>query len=250
MAAHNMMTGSVGETGAREPGGTPADGASADGVHTDAVPAAEGYRSDTGHRYEVVESDVVFTGRIIRLRRDVVRMPDGVVSQRDVIMHPGAVGVVALDETGRVVMVNQYRHPVRRALWELPAGILDVPGEPLVTAAARELAEEAHLTAARWDLLVDVLASPGMTDEAYRVFLARDLAVIPPSQRHVGVHEEADMRTQRVDLDEAVAGVLSGSITNAMAVVGILATATARAGGFASLRAADAPWPDRPTPAG
>ncbi|SBW26277.1 NUDIX hydrolase [Candidatus Protofrankia californiensis] len=222
----------------------------ADGTPADGTPVAAGYRSDTGHHYEVAESDVVFTGRIIRLRRDIVRMPDGVVSQRDVVMHPGAVGVVALDETGQVVMVNQYRHPVRRALWELPAGILDVPGERLATAAARELAEEAHLTAARWDLLVDVLASPGMTDEAYRVFLARDLAVIPPSQRHVGVHEEADMRTQRVDLDEAVTGVLSGSITNAMAVIGILAVATARAGGFASLRAADVPWPDRPAPAG
>ncbi|WP_131770775.1 NUDIX domain-containing protein [Candidatus Protofrankia californiensis] len=249
MAADNVTAGKVGETGAQEPDGTQPDTAP-DGVPADETPVAAGYRSDTGHHYEVAESDVVFTGRIIRLRRDIVRMPDGVVSQRDVVMHPGAVGVVALDETGRVVMVNQYRHPVRRALWELPAGILDVPGEPLVTAAARELAEEAHLTAARWDLLVDVLASPGMTDEAYRVFLARDLAVIPPSQRHVGVHEEADMRTQRVDLDEAVTGVLSGSITNAMAVIGILAAATARAGGFASLRAADVPWPDRPAPAG
>ncbi len=227
MTAHNMT----------------ADDGIADGVTAD---DGTGYRSETGHHYEVVDSEVTFAGRIIAVRRDIVRMPDGVVSQRDIVMHPGAVGVVALDEAGRVVMVHQYRHPVRRALWELPAGILDVAGEPPAHAAARELAEEAGLTATRWDLLVDVLASPGMTDEAYRVFLARDLVEIPAVDRHVGVHEEADMRTARVDLDEAVARVLSGSITNAMAVVGLLAAATARADGFNSLRPVDAPWQDRP----
>ncbi len=208
------------------------------------------FSSETGHRYEVVDSDIAFIGRIISVRRDAVRMPDGGVSQRDVIVHPGAVGVVALDEADRVVMVYQYRHPVRRPLWELPAGILDVPGEPPVEAAARELAEEANLTAGRWDLLVDVLASPGMTNEAYRVFLARDLATIPLSDQHVRVHEEADMQIARVDLDKAVGQILDGAITNAMAVVGLLAAATARLNGFTRLRPVDAPWPDRPRSVG
>ncbi len=125
-----------------------------------------------------------------------------------------------------------------------------MPGEPPVEAAARELAEEANLTAGRWDLLVDVLASPGMTNEAYRLFLARDLAAIPLSEQHVRVHEEADMQVTRIDLDKAVSQVLEGSITNAMAVIGLLAAATARAHGFTRLRLADAPWPDRPDPVG
>ncbi|WP_239335861.1 NUDIX domain-containing protein [Frankia sp. CiP3] len=225
-------------------------GVAANEPAADVVDHAVAYRSATGHRYEVVESEVAFTGRIIAVRRDAVRMPDGGVSQRDVVVHPGAVGVVALDEADRVVMVHQYRHPVRRPLWELPAGILDVPGEPPVEAAARELAEEANLTAGRWDLLVDVLASPGMTNEAYRLFLARDLAAIPLSEQHVRVHEEADMQVTRIDLDRAVSQVLEGSITNAMAVIGLLAAATARAHGFTRLRLADAPWPDRPDPVG
>ncbi|MDT3445749.1 MULTISPECIES: NUDIX domain-containing protein [unclassified Pseudofrankia] len=183
---------------------------------------------------------------MIAIRRDLVRMPDGDVSQRDVVVHPGAVGVVALDDAERVVMVRQYRHPVRGPLWELPAGILDLPGEPASTAAARELAEEAALRAEQWAVLADVWASPGMTDEAYRVFLARGLSEIPATERYAGVHEEAEMSVARVPLDEAVTRVLEGDITNAMAVVGILAAARARDIGFATLRSPDAPWPARP----
>jgi ADP-ribose pyrophosphatase len=205
-------------------------------------PAAPG----STHRYEVVESSVPYRGRIISIRRDLVRMPDGDVSQRDVVVHPGAVGVVALDDAERIVMVRQYRHPIGGPLWELPAGILDIPGEPASEAAARELAEEAALRADTWSVLVDVHASPGMTDEAYRLFLARGLAEIPVEARHVGVHEEAEMGVTRVPLDEALTRVLDGDITNAMAVVGILAAARARDLGFSTLRAPDAPWPARP----
>lgn len=202
------------------------------------------------YRYEVTESDVAYQGRVIAVRRDMVTMPDGGVSQRDVVIHPGAVGVVALDERGRVVLVRQYRHPVSGPLWELPAGILDVAGEPASRAAARELAEEADLVAGDWRVLVDAFSSPGMTDEAYRVFLARDLSEVPPVSRHVGVHEEAEMAVERVDLDEAVAAVLRGEITNAMAVVGLLAAHRARLDGFVALRPSDAPWPARPHHAG
>ncbi|WP_261568480.1 NUDIX domain-containing protein [Frankia gtarii] len=198
------------------------------------------------HRYEVTESTLAYQGRIISVRRDQVRMPEGDVSQRDVVVHPGAVGVVALDDDGRVVMVHQYRHPVGGPLWELPAGILDVAGEPASVAAARELAEETGLRADRFDLLVDVWSSPGMTDEAYRIFLARGLGEIPAAQRYVPVHEEAEMGLARIDLDEAVARVLRGEITNAMAVVGLLAAQRARAADFAGLRPLDAPWPARP----
>ncbi|OAA28348.1 ADP-ribose pyrophosphatase [Frankia sp. EI5c] len=206
--------------------------------------------SETAHSYEVADSSVVYRGRVISLRRDMVRMPDGDTSQRDVVVHPGAVGVVALDERERVVMVRQYRHPVRGPLWELPAGILDVPGEPASIAAARELAEEAGLRAGQFDLLVDVYASPGMTDEAYRVFLARDLVEIPAAERHVGVHEEAEMDITRVELSEAVDRVMRGEITNAMAVMGLLATYRARADGYRNLRPVSSPWAARPAASG
>ncbi|WP_307874010.1 MULTISPECIES: NUDIX hydrolase [unclassified Frankia] len=209
--------------------------------------AGAGPGSQTSHTYEVAESTTPYQGRIIAIRRDLVRMPDGDVAQRDVVVHPGAVGVVALDDAERVVMVFQYRHPVRRPLWELPAGILDEPGEPASVAAARELAEETALRAERWSVLADVWASPGMTDEAFRVFLARGLSEIPVGERYVPVHEEAEMTVARVPLDEAVTRVLDGDISNAMAVVGILAAARARDIGFATLRPADAPWAARPT---
>ncbi|HMA46450.1 MAG TPA: NUDIX hydrolase [Frankiaceae bacterium] len=198
------------------------------------------------HRYTVTDSDVVYRGKVVDVRRDVVAMPGGGTSQRDVVVHPGAVGVVALDDTGRVMLLRQYRHPVGAALWELPAGILDVPDEPASRAAARELAEEVGLTARRWDLLVDVYTSPGMTDEAIRVYLARDLVAVPDDERHVGVDEEADLELAWVGLDDAVTRVLAGGIGNAMAVIGLLAAAAARDRGFAPLRPVASPWPARP----
>ena len=198
----------------------------------------------TPHDHQVEDSQTVFEGRIINVRTDRVTMPGDTTSQRDVIEHPGAVGAVALDEQGRVLLVNQYRHPVRRRLDELPAGLLDKPGEPALEAAQRELVEEAGLAAATWHVLVDTLTSPGMTDEAIRIFLARDVRVV---DRDVQEHEEADMTTEWVELEEAVRRVLAGEIENAMAAVGILAADRARADGFRALRPADAPWPSQKT---
>ncbi len=198
----------------------------------------------TAHDHQVEESETVYDGRIISVRKDVVTMPGDTTSQRDVVVHPGAVGAVALDDQGRVLLVNQYRHPVRRRLDELPAGLLDKPGEPALAAAQRELAEEAGLGADTWHVLVDTLTSPGMTDEAIRIFLARDVRVV---DRDVQEHEEVDMTTEWVDLDEAVRRVLAGQIENAMAAVGILAADRARADGFCTLRPADAPWPSQKT---
>jgi ADP-ribose pyrophosphatase len=170
-------------------------------------------------------------------------MPGGGAATRDVVRHVGAVAVVALDDAGRVVLVRQYRHPVGEYLWELPAGLMDVDGEDLAVAALRELAEEADLTAGRVDLLVDLHSSPGFSTERVRIFLARDLAEVPDSQRHERHEEEADMQVVRVDLDEAVRRVLAGEITNASCVAGLLAAARARDAGWAPLRPADSPLP-------
>ncbi len=199
------------------------------------------------HAYETTESETAYEGRIISVRRDTVTMPGDTTSQRDVVVHPGAVGVIALDDEGRVVLVHQYRHPVRRQLDELPAGLLDKRDEKAHLAAARELAEEAGLGARTWHVLADILTSPGMTDEAIRIYLARDLHEV---HRDVQEHEELEMTSSRIPLAEAVARVLEGELENGPACVGLLAAAEAQRRGFEGLRPADAPWRARPDAGG
>ncbi|WDZ82401.1 NUDIX domain-containing protein [Micromonospora cathayae] len=197
----------------------------------------------TGHRYELRARTERFAGRIFQVYSDEVTMPGGGTAVRDVVRHVGAVAVVALDDAGRVVLVRQYRHPVGGYLWELPAGLMDVDGENLAEAARRELAEEADLTAGRVDVLVDLHSSPGFSSELVRIFLARELTEVPAGQRHDRHDEEADMQVVRVDLDDAVARVLAGEITNASCVAGLLAAVRARDAGWAPLRPADEPLP-------
>jgi ADP-ribose pyrophosphatase len=199
----------------------------------------------SAEQYQVLASTRQFHGRVLTLRTDEVRMSDGRVATREIVEHPGAVGVVALDDDDQVVLVNQYRHPVGRYLDELPAGLLDVPGEPAVLAAQRELREETGLAAAQWHVLVDLFTSPGMTDEAIRVFLARGLSEAP-GERFEPEHEELTLTVSRIPLDEAVDRALRGELTNAAAVAGVCAAVTARAGQWRALRPADAPWSGRP----
>lgn len=187
-----------------------------------------------------------FCGRVISVRTDTVELPGGSRADRDVVAHPGAVGIIALDDTDQVLLVQQYRHPPGRLLWEPPAGILDQPGEPPLATAQRELYEEAGYRADRWAVLVDLLTSPGMSDEALRIYLARGLHPVDATDRFVGEHEEADMPLAWLPLDDAVAGVLAGRLHNPTAVSGLLAAYAARARGFTDLRPADSGWPDRP----
>lgn len=203
----------------------------------------------SGHHYRVRSRVERFHGPVFSVYTDQVVMPDGGAVGRDYLRHVGAVGVVALDDAGQVVLIRQYRHPLGRAIWELPAGLIDVTGEGLPEAALRELAEEVDLTAGRLDVLVDLHTSPGCTDEMIRIFLARDLAEVPPQRRHERHGEEADMLVRRVDLDEAVAMALAGEITNAACVGGLLAAARARTTDFTGLRPATTPPPDKPVAA-
>lgn len=193
----------------------------------------------------VLDREVLHRGAIFDLVRDRVDLGDAGAVSREYLDHPGAVAVVVLDDADRVLLLRQYRHAVRTSMWEIPAGLLDVVGEPAVDAAARELMEEADLTAARWDVLVDFATTPGASNEALRVFLARDVAPVPEDRRHERSGEEAEIVTRWVPLDEAVAGVLAGELHNPSAVVGLLAAAASRTGGWASLRPTDAPWPHR-----
>ena len=191
------------------------------------------------HEFRVLDTETVFEGPVISLHRDRVAMPGGGDSVRDVVRHPGAVAVVAVDDQDRVVLVRQYRHAFREHLWELPAGLRDADGEPPVATARRELAEEALLAAARWSLLAETYSSPGFSDEEVLVFLAEELTDADRPEGFVVEHEEADMTVERVPLADAVQWVFDGRIRNSSAVVGILAAAQARSGGV-RLRPADA----------
>ena len=203
----------------------------------------------TQHEYEVTASRRIFEGRVAAMRSDQVLMPGGGTSQRDVVELPGAIGIVAIDQDGRVLLVRQYRHPVRRRLWEIPAGLLDSTLESAVQAAERELAEEGHTRAAKWYTLVDTLTSPGMSDETVRILLARGLTDIPASERHIGFDEEAEMECVWVPLEDAVERCLSGELENGITVAGLLAAHVALSRGLARLRSADAPWTARKGPA-
>ena len=175
-------------------------------------------------------------GAFVVLRTDQVRTPDGDVAARDVVEHPGAVAVVALDDAGRVLLIRQYRHPAGQLLWEIPAGLRDVPGEPVRRTGERELREETGYAARTWHVLADCFTSPGISTERVTVFLARGLAEVPDAERGLPLrHEEADLRPAWVPLEQAVQLFLAGELHNGVAAVGILAAYAAREGGFAML---------------
>jgi ADP-ribose pyrophosphatase len=191
----------------------------------------------------VLAHDLIHHGKIWDIVSEKVDLGDGGQVTRDLMDHPGAVTVLALDESDRVLMIRQYRHPVGMELWELPAGLLDVPGEDPVEAAKRELLEEADLRASRWDLLAEWFNSPGGSNEALRCYLARGVSEVPDSERYQRGEEELNMPTRWIPLDEAHAAVLAGKIHNPGAVIGILAAVASRQAGWSTVRPSDTPWP-------
>lgn len=204
--------------------------------------------ADSAKRWPVTATETPFTGNKTSVRTDEVQLPDGGRVHRDYQVHPGSVAVLALDERERAVVIEQYRHPVRHKLWEIPAGLLDVPGENPLHAAQRELYEEAHVKAEDWRVLTDVYTTPGGSDEAVRIFLARELSEAE-GERFEVFAEEADMRHARVPVAELVRGVLAGRLHNTCLALGALAYRAAVAGdGLDALRPAEAPWPARPFP--
>lgn len=174
---------------------------------------------------EVVDRSVAFSGKVWDVETHTVRLPDGDV-RRDLVAHPGAVAVLALDVDDRVLLVHQYRHPAAGTLWELPAGLLDVAGEDPLEAAKRELAEETETRADTWSLLIDLLPFSGGSSEAIRVFLASGLA--PVATTFVREAEEAQMTVRRVPFDEVVASALAGRLHNATLLTAVLALDAAR----------------------
>jgi 8-oxo-dGTP pyrophosphatase MutT (NUDIX family) len=173
---------------------------------------------------EVVSSDVVYDGMVWDVRSDTVRYGDGEGEiVRQYLDHPGASAIVAVDEDDRVLLIQQYRHPIRHRDWEIPAGLLDVPGESPLETARRELAEEVDLVAAQWEPLLSVFPTPGGSDEVVHVFLARGLTAV--GHAHAREAEEADIRIEWVPLTDAVAGVLEGRLRNGILATSVLAAA-------------------------
>jgi ADP-ribose pyrophosphatase len=195
---------------------------------------------------KVLEHETVYEGLVWDVVRDTVDLGEGGVVQREYVQHTGAVAILALDDDERVLLIEQYRHPVGMTLWELPAGLLDVEGEDPLDAARRELAEEADLRAERWHVLADWFNSPGGMTEALRLYLARDLEPVPEGDRHEREAEEKGMVTRWVPLQEAREAVLAGALHNPAAVVGILAACEGRAQDWRRLRPGDAAWPEHP----
>ena len=198
--------------------------------------------TDEPASWPVVSSAEVARGRLVTLRTDKVRTPDDELAERDVVLHPGAVAVLALDDAQQVLLIRQYRHPVGRLLWEIPAGLRDVSGELPWATARRELLEEAGYRARDWRVLADYYTSPGFTTERLRVFLARDLEFVPEAERDfVPEAEEAQLLIAWLPLGDAVRKVFAGDLHNGVAALGVLAAYAARSEGFDGLRPADAP---------
>jgi 8-oxo-dGDP phosphatase len=206
------------------------------------MPSCKKHKPVAEHDFETIESETLYVGKIFALRADEVRMPGGNTAKREVVENFGAVAVLAIDEENNIVLVYQYRQPLGRRLWELPAGLLDLDGEPPHVTAARELQEEVGLSARDWRVLVDLDTAPGFSDESVRVFRATVLSDIGRPDAH---DEEADLVVKWFPLVEAVQMVFSGEIVNSIAVAGILAAHAMP--NTEAMRPVDAPWTDRPT---
>ncbi len=203
--------------------------------------------TDQPASWPVVSAEALARGAITTYVDERVMSPSEDVLDRQFARHPGAVGVIALDDADRAVLVRQFRHPVQHRLIEPPAGLLDIAGEDPLTTARRELAEEVGLAAADWRVLVDTFTSPGALSEAQRMYLARELS---PGDRPSGFQaagEEAEMDIVWAGLDDLAAAVLDGRLHSPTLIAGVLAAVAAKSsrGGYQSLRPANADWPAR-----
>jgi 8-oxo-dGTP pyrophosphatase MutT (NUDIX family) len=219
-------------------GDAPLEGAAPGGAGEEPADGAGPQLRDVEEKWRVVGRPRRVRGVFATVRTDRVRMPDGELAKRDVVEHPGAVAIVALDDTGRVLLIRQYRHPVGHLLWELPAGLRDVAGEDSRVTAERELLEETGYRARDWRLLADFFSSPGITTERLQVYLACGLSLVPESERggFVRRHEEAQLLVRWVPLRQAVSHFLAGDLHNGVTAVGILSAYAAQQGGVAALR--------------
>jgi 8-oxo-dGDP phosphatase len=181
---------------------------------------------DRPEAWPVHDSEIVWDGGApFAVRLDRISAPDLPDEQfgRLVIDHPGAVVVLAVDDRDRVLVLEQYRHPTARRFVELPAGLLDQPGEDPLAAAQRELREEGQLRADSWAHLVTSHPSPGLSSERIEIFVARELTAVSAPDDFEPVHEEADMTVSWAPLSDLVEGVLDGRLTDGPLALAVLA---------------------------
>jgi len=161
----------------------------------------------------------LYKGRIVHLFLEDVTLPNEVALTLEIVRHPGASAVVALDDVGNVILLRQYRHAVGGFLWEIPAGKLDGDEAPEVC-ATRELREEAGLQAGELRLLGAIYTAPGFCDEKIHLFLARDLTAVPQQ-----LEEDEVLTVERVPLRRALEMIRSGEIQDAKSIAGLHHTA-------------------------
>ncbi len=187
--------------------------------------------SDRPESWPVHDVERIWNGGApFSVRRDLISAPDQPDEQfgRLVLEHPGAVVILAVDEQERVLVLHQYRHPAAMRFVELPAGLLDEPDEDPVSAARRELQEEALLLAERWTHLFTTYSSPGLSSEKIAYYLAEGLSPAPDRGGFEPAHEEADMTTEWVAVGDLVQGVRDGRITDGPTAQAVLAYALFR----------------------
>lgn len=190
----------------------------------------------------LLSSEVEFRGHVWDVRRDHFEYGSSTIA-REYVDHTGAVAILALDGEDRAMLIRQYRHPIGRRDWEIPAGLLDIEGEDPLVAAQRELAEEVDLEASDWSLLSDIFTSPGGSSEAIRIYLARGLS---PTATFSRTEEEAELETRWVSLDDAVDAILDRRLGNSILGIAVLAAHASRRRGWSSLGDAEAEWPELP----
>ncbi len=166
---------------------------------------------------ETLSTSVLYRGRIINVRQDRVKLPSGKTAYREVVEHPGAVAILALDEQEQVVLVRQYRQPAAAVLMEIPAGKLD-PGEDPLHCAQRELAEETGLQGSSWKPLGWFYLSPGFSDEKIYLYLAKGLSKAPSQ---AAADEDETVEVVNLPLNQALDMVARNELKDAKTVIAL-----------------------------
>jgi len=198
---------------------------------------------DEAADFPLIKSDTIFNGRIWDVREETFQFGDQELT-RDFIVHPGAVGVIALNDLGQMLLIQQYRRALGKMMWEPPAGLLDIDGENPLEAAKRELQEETGYVASDWRVLFDFAPSSGGSSELVRCYLATGLE-LHEDGRPEATGEEADMKVQWTPVAEIMEAIHTGAISNSLLITGTFALLSAMADPDAIVRDGDAPWAAR-----
>ena len=196
--------------------------------------------SDRLVSHPVLDRKTVFSGMVWDVRHDAFEL-NGETIERDYIVHPGAVAIIALNDSGELLLIEQYRHAQGKIMWEAPAGLMDLANEDPLETAKRELFEETGYVAQTWNVLLDLANTPGGSSEQIRIYFAQDLS-LHPDGRPAGDAEELDMPVHWIPIQDVLESIRRGAVTNPQLVAGTHAALIAMAEPDLALRSADAPW--------